>query len=82
MVLATSNTHDWLLQHGANFVVWEVWSSNPVLASSYTALQTVRHRFNIYASKCVALALWRGDGHRKLVRRYSASIIKSLILVV
>jgi len=24
---------------------------------SYTALQTVRHRFNIYASSCVALAL-------------------------
>jgi len=26
-------------------------------AKSYTALQTVRHRFNIYASSCVALAL-------------------------
>jgi len=26
-----------------------------------------RHRFNIYASSCVALALWRGDGHRQLV---------------
>jgi len=24
---------------------------------AYTALQTVRHRFNIYASSCVALAL-------------------------
>jgi len=34
---------------------------------SYTALQRVRHRFNIYASSCVALVLWRGDGHRKLV---------------
>jgi len=33
-------------------------------------LQTVRHRFNIYASSCVALALWRGNGHRKLVTRY------------
>jgi len=37
--------------------VREVWSSNPGLAKSYTALQTVRHRFNIYASSCVALAL-------------------------
>jgi len=26
-------------------------------------LQTVRHRFNIYARSCVALALLRGDGH-------------------
>jgi len=33
-------------------------------------LQTVRHRFNIYASSCVVLALWRGDGHRKLVTRF------------
>jgi len=24
------------------------------------------HRFNIYASSCDALALWRGVGHRKL----------------
>jgi len=30
-------------------------------------LQTVRHRFNIYASSCVALALWHGIRHRKLV---------------
>jgi len=27
------------------------------LAKSYTALQAVRHRFNIYAGSCVALAL-------------------------
>jgi len=27
--------------------------------------QTVRHRFNIYASNFVALALWRGVGHRE-----------------
>jgi len=31
-------------------------------AKSDAALQTIRHRFNIYASSCVALALWRGDG--------------------
>jgi len=37
---------------------------------SYTVLQTVRHRFNIYAGSCVALALWRGDRHRKLVTRF------------
>jgi len=37
--------------------VREVCSSNPVPAKSYTALQTVRHRFNIYADSCVALAL-------------------------
>jgi len=37
--------------------------------------------FNIYASSCVALALCRGDGHRKLVTRfgvYNKSIIKGL----
>jgi len=28
-----------------------------MLAKSYTALQSVRHRFNIYASSCVTLAL-------------------------
>jgi len=33
-------------------------------AKSCTALQTVRHRFNIYAGTCVALALWRWDWHR------------------
>jgi len=50
--------------------VREVWSSNPRPAKSYTALQTACHRFNIYASNCVALALWRGFGHRKLVTRF------------
>jgi len=35
-------------------------------AKFYIALQTVRHRFSIYAGKCVALAVWRGDGHPKL----------------
>jgi len=35
-----------------------------------TALQTVCHRFNIYAGSCVALALWRRDGHRQLVTRF------------
>jgi len=29
----------------------------PRPAKSYTALQMVRHHFNIYASSCVALAL-------------------------
>jgi len=37
--------------------VREVDSSNPRLVKSFTALQTVRHRFNIYASSCVALTL-------------------------
>jgi len=41
-------------------------------AKSYTALQSVRHHFNIYADSCVALALdgRRGDGRRKLVTRF------------
>jgi len=34
---------------------------------SYTV---VRHRLNIYAGSCVALALWCRDGHRKLVTRF------------
>jgi len=50
--------------------VWDVYSSNPRPTKSYTILQTVRHCFNIYESGCVALALWRGDGHRKLVTRF------------
>jgi len=32
--------------------------------------QAVRHRFNIYAGSYFALALWRGDGHSKLVTRF------------
>jgi len=32
----------------------EVWSSIPWPAKSYIALQTVRQRFNVYASSCVA----------------------------
>jgi len=43
--------------------VQEVSNSNPGLAKSYTALQTVHQRFNIYASSCVALALWLTDRH-------------------
>jgi len=39
-------------------------------ACTYTTLQTVRHRFNIYASSCVALALWCGVGYRTLVTRF------------
>jgi len=37
---------------------------------SCTTLQTVNHRFNVYASSCVALVLCRGDGHCKLVTRF------------
>jgi len=48
----------------------EVESSNSWPAKSYTALQTVHHCFNIYASWYVALALCRGDGHCKLVTRF------------
>jgi len=36
----------------------EVWSSNPRPAKSYTALQTVRHRFK---STQVAVLSWRYD---------------------
>jgi len=51
--------------------VRKVWSLNPEPAKSSTALQTVRRSFNMYASSCVALATWCGDGHRKLVTRFS-----------
>jgi len=37
----------------------EVWSSNPELAKYYTSLQTVRHHFNIYASKWFGAILQR-----------------------
>jgi len=37
--------------------VLEVWSSDLGPTKSYTALQTVRHRFYIYASSRFALAL-------------------------
>jgi len=50
--------------------VREIWYSNPGQAKSYTAMQTVRHRFNIYARSCVGSALWRGDRHCKLVIRF------------
>jgi len=48
----------------------EVWSSNPGPAKSYTALQTVHHCFNIYASSYVTFVLWCGVGHHKLVTRF------------
>jgi len=51
-----------------------VWSLNSGPDKSDRALQTVRHRFNICASSCVALALWRGNGHRKLVTRFGVTI--------
>jgi len=50
--------------------VQEIWSSNPGPTKSYTSLQTVRHRFNIYVSSCVDLALWHEHRHRKLVKRF------------
>jgi len=37
--------------------VREVWSSNSGLATSYAALQTIRHHFNIYAN----IAVFFGD---------------------
>jgi len=37
--------------------VQKIWSLNPRLAKSYKALQTVRHRFNIYESSRVVLEL-------------------------
>jgi len=52
-------------------------------AKSYTALQAVRHRFNIYAGSCFALALlWHGDGHSKLVTRFGViwQILKGLVM--
>jgi len=50
--------------------VRKVWSSDPGPAKSYTPLQTVYHRFNIYASSYFALTLRRRDGYRKLVTRF------------
>jgi len=54
-------------------------------AKSYTALQTARHCFNIYAGSCVALAV--GTMTRRWVlptrytlRRNTASIMKVLVL--
>jgi len=52
----------WRLHNEINFKTFR--------ATSYTAFQTVRHRFNIYASSCVALALCRRDEQRKLVIRF------------
>jgi len=54
--------------------VREVWSLNPGPDKSYIALQTVRHRFNIYASSCAGLAQCREDGRRKLVTRFGVNI--------
>jgi len=36
----------------------KVWSLSSGTVKFYTALQTVRHRLNIYTSSCAALALW------------------------
>jgi len=49
--------------------VQELCSSNPGLAKSYTALQK-HHRFNIMQVAYVALVLWCGDGHSKLITRF------------
>jgi len=48
----------------------EVGSSNLKGRPNHNVVK-VRHRFYIYASSCIALSLWRGDGHRKLVTRFS-----------
>jgi len=50
--------------------MWEFWISNPGPNRSYATLQTVRRRFNVYATSCAALALCSGDGHHKLVTRF------------
>jgi len=42
-------------------------------------LQTVCHRFNIYAGSCVALVLWLGPPTRYTLRCNTASIIKGLV---
>jgi len=71
---------------GSDFISSEMLKHMPSLACAgvlefkpragqilyYAALQTVRHCFNIYASMLVyvALALCRGDEHRKLVTRF------------
>jgi len=47
--------------------VRKVKSSNPKLAKSCIALQTVRNSLNLLGSSCVALALCRGYGHCKLI---------------
>jgi len=61
-------------------LAWEVCSSNPGLGQISTALQIVRHRFNTYASSCVALALWRRDGHRQLVTHFG--VIRRVLVCV
>jgi len=48
----------------------EVWNSNPGSAKSYTALQTICHCFNIYASNCVA---WRYDTETDTAKSLHAS---------
>jgi len=62
--------------------VREIWSSNPGPAKSYTALQTVRHRFKIYASSCVAFGAttrrW-APPTRYTLRHNTASIMKGLV---
>jgi len=41
--------------------VREVWSSNPGPAKSYIALQTIRHRFNIYTQVAVLLSRYDAE---------------------
>jgi len=61
------------------FLVSHIESQRP--AKSYIVLQTVRHRFNIYASSCVALAhdAEISTATRYTLRRNTASIMKGLI---
>jgi len=58
--------------------VREVWSSKPGPTKSYSALQTGRHRFNIYASmlRCLEVMTRKwAPQTRYTLRRNTASII-------
>jgi len=69
VTIFTVHNYDWFVLMCAfvsgvvNKRVREADGSIPKPVKSYTALQTVRHRFNIYARSCVALVLRRGVGH-------------------
>jgi len=61
--------------------VQKVWCSNPGPTKFYTALQTVRHRFNIYASSCIAVAQIWAPPTLYTIRRNMMSIMKGLVLI-
>jgi len=52
-----------------NTRVRKVWSSNLVYILYNVAIGSPP--LNIYASSCVALAVWPGDGYRQLVTHFS-----------